>query len=328
MPVSLLEQAPRLRVSYSSLNVYESCKRKFEFNKLYPKRVREQQDWYAANVGKALHAGYQDYLIHRNKDKAVFVFMMAFPFAMEYNQNNDYRGFDASLCTLEAMIDSSKLDEWELAYIRRPNTPEEIKAGLSGGVIVPAIEVPFEIRVAGVMLPDGRGFSFTGFIDAILRHKFTGIYRTMDIKTTREHVEDATPKFRFDTQQVPYGIVVDHVANGEVDSFEVLYFNCFIDLVEPDCKVYKFTKTREDIHEWAMNKLLQFRDIARFSAADYFPRTENGCLFYKKPCHYLDVCQTRSKLDIAKWFLMGEEAADVDADWNPWVIADLDLGGA
>ena len=57
-----------LRVSYSSLNTFASCNRKFEFDKLYPRRERVLEDFYAADVGKALHAGYQDFLIKGDKE--------------------------------------------------------------------------------------------------------------------------------------------------------------------------------------------------------------------------------------------------------------------
>ena len=316
-----------LRVSYSSLNTYDSCKRKFEFDKLYPKRDRSGEDWYAAEVGKALHAGYQAFLIHGNRERSIWEFMLAFPFELEFSQENDYRSFEASLATLELMFDESKMQEYKLAQIRRPNTPEEIELGLTEGVVVPAIEVPFAIRFNGLVLPDGRGIEFIGFIDAILIHYMTGLFRTLDIKTTRMHVDDATAKFQFDTQQVPYGLVVEHVTNESVDSFEVLYLDSYIDIVEPDAKFYPFMKTREDIDEWVMNKIMQFQDIIRFLKMDYFPRREGGCMFYNKPCRHLEPCISRDREALTHWFLMGEEpGTDRDSKFMPWIVAEIDVG--
>lgn len=301
-----------LRVSYSSLNTFSSCARKFEFDKLYPKRPRDG-DWYAADVGSAMHAGFQHYLTHKDQDEAVWAFMQAFPFELEFLQDNDYRSFEASLATLEAMFDEAKLDDYELAKIRRPD-----------GEVVPAIEVPFEIRFKGITLPDGRGLSFIGFIDAIMQNQMTGLFRTLDIKTSRMSLRDATGKYKYDTQQIPYGIVVDHVAQGEVEQFEVLYLDCYIDLIQPRVSLYPFMKTRRDIEEWGMNKLIQFEQLRRFMAIDYFPRTDSGCLFYNSPCRYLDPCMSRDRESITEWFLMGEEPRE-EEPFEPWIIADIEV---
>lgn len=322
---------PVLRLSYSSLNVFSSCARKFEFDKFYPKRPRVWEDNYAADVGTAIHAGYQHWLANHDRDEATWAFMQAFPVSDEWNQENDYRSLEAALSTLEDMFDSVKMLEYELARIRRPNTADEVAAGLSGGVVVPAVEVPFEIRFPGIRIPpcaqypEGAGISIIGYIDAIMQNLGTGMYRTLDIKTSRMKLLDATGKFKFDAQQVPYGIVVDHIAQDTVDSFEVLYLDCYIDLLEPSVQLYPFIKTRQDLQDWATNKLLQFRQIQTFAATDYFPRTDGGCLFYNKPCRYLEPCQSRSRPDLVQWFLEGDEPASQE-EFFPWIVAELDLG--
>jgi hypothetical protein len=320
-----------LRVSYSSLNVFSSCPRKFEFDKFYPKRPRVWEDNYAADVGTALHAGYQHYLAHQDRDAATLEFMMAFPCADEWNQPNDYRSMEAALSTLDEMFDSAKMTDYELARIRRPNTPAEIAAGLTDGVVVAATEVPFEIKFTGVMIPpcpmfpDGAGISVIGYIDAVLRNLMNGLYRTCDIKTSRMKLNDATGKFKFDGQQVPYGIVVDHIAQGAVEAFEVLYLDCYVDLLEPTVTLYPFMKNRNDLQDWATNKLIQFQQIARFAGQQYFPRTDGGCLFYNKPCRYLEPCASRNRDDLLEWFMMGDEPAPSEP-FFPWITAELDLG--
>lgn len=307
------------RVSYSSLNTFSTCPRKFEFNKLYPRRT-EWEDGYAAGVGKALHAGYQDYLIHKDRDQAVWTFMLEFPYELESIQSNDYRSFEASLSCLEEMFESIKMEEYELAKIKKPD-----------GEIAPAIEVPFEIRFKGLAippcpaLPEGATLSVTGYIDAIMQHYTTGLFRTLDIKTNRLNLMDATPKYKFDTQQVPYGIVVDHVAQGSVEEFEVLYLDCYVDLLEPKVSFYPFKKTRTDIEEWCATKLMQFQQIAKYAAMDFFPRTDSGCLFYNKPCSYMEPCMSRDREALTEWFLLGDEPVK-EREFTPWIVADVDVG--
>ena len=320
-----------LRLSYSSLNVFASCPRKFEFDKFYPKKPRVGDDNYAADVGTAIHRGYQHYLATNERDESVWIFMQAFPVADEWNQPNDYRSFEAALATLEEMFDSVRMLEYELARIRRPNTVAELAAGLEGGVVVPAVEVPFEIRFPGLEIPpcaafpDGAGIAVIGYMDAVMQNMSTSMYRTLDIKTSRMKLLDATAKFKFDAQQVPYGIIVDHIAQGQVESFEVLYLDCFVDLLEPSVQLYPFIKTRGDLQDWATNKLIQFRQIAGFAGSDYFPRTDGGCLFYNKPCRYLEPCVSRDRESLVAWFLEGETPAEQEP-FFPWVVAEIDLG--
>ena len=272
-----------LRVSYSSLNTYASCPRKFEFSKLYP-RPSHREEYFAASVGTALHAGYQDYLINSDVESATWAFMRKYPFDLELMEDNLNRSFESCLATLDEMLASVQMADYEIAQIRKPD-----------GSVGAAIEVPFELRFDNFRLPDGRGIAFIGYIDAILRNRITSIYRTMDIKTTRMKLNDATPKFQFDSQQVPYGIIVDHVAEGEVDEFEVLYLDCWIDLLEPTAELYPFKKRKQDVQEWITNKMIQFESITRFMESDYFPRTDGGCLFYNRPCQYMEPCQSRDR---------------------------------
>ena len=310
----MTEVTDYLRVSYSSLNLADTCLRKFEFNKLYPRRARDP-DQFAADVGTALHHGYQDYLIHQDLDRATWMMMRDYPYLGEFEQRFDDRSLEACISTLEEMTYEANMTEWELVNIRKPT-----------GEIVPAIEIPFELRLKGIVLPDGRGVAFTGFMDAALRHLGTGQIRTMDIKTHRRTLEDATPKYKFDGQQVPYGIVLEHITGNPVTEFEVLYLDCFVDLVKPRVQLYPFRKDSEDLQEWLINTVLRVQRIQRAMEMDYFPRTDGGCLNWNRPCYFLEVCQSRDRDAITEWLMMGEEAA-ADTREEPWIIAEIDVFG-
>lgn len=308
----MTEPTDWLRVSYSSMNVFSSCNRKFELQKLYPQRNRDR-DMFAADVGTALHKGYQDYLIHKDRDSAIWQMMLAYPFESEAQQENEYRSAEACLATLEEMIAAESMLEYELAMIKHPD-----------GSIIPAIEVPFEIRFKGITLPDGRGIAFVGYMDAIMRNLVNGRYRTTDIKTHRRGVKDATGKYKFDDQQTPYGIIVEHIQGHPVEEFEVLYLDSYVDVLEPKVTLYPFARSADDVQEWLLNKVLQFQTIQRFMQMDYFPRTSGGCLFYNRPCYYLEPCESRNRAMIEGWLLMGEEPAPTRYE-VPWVVADIDV---
>jgi hypothetical protein len=270
---------------------------------------------FAADVGKCLHSGYQDYLVKQDEDSAIWEMMKEYPYALEYSQARPDRSFESALSTLLEMIDSTTIYDYEIAMIKNHL-----------GVTVPAIEVPFEIRFKGIILPDGRGIAFTGFIDAIMRNLVNGIFQTMDIKTHRRTISDATAKYKFDGQQIPYGLVVDSVAGQQQDEFAVLYLDCFVDLVEPRVQKYAFTKYRQDLEEWLLGTVLKLQAIQRSMEMDHFPRTQGGCLFYNKPCYFLDICETRSQPDIIEWLLLGDEPAP-ESVTQPWIIKEIDVFG-
>lgn len=316
-----LDLAPSdFRVSYSSLNTASSCLRKFEFNKLYPRKSRDSEEQFAADVGTALHMAVQHWMIHGDENAALWQLMLHFPYLWEYNQLRDDRNLEASIATLDEILDSVDMTEWKLVEIRLGPTEEYPE-----GEVVPAIEVPFEIRLKGLNLSDGRPIVYTGWIDAIMRHKGTGLIRTLDIKTHRSTLRDSTAKYKFDSQQIPYGIIVEHLQGLEVEEFEVLYLDCFIDLVDPRVTLYPFLKLHEDLQEWMMDTVLDIRQIQTAHQMDYFSRARGGCMAWNKPCYFLDVCETRDKEAITTWLLEGEDEAPAQS-WEPWVRVELDMG--
>lgn len=303
-----------LQISYSSGGTADSCMRKFEFRKIYPRR-KQAQDSLPAAVGQSLHAGYQTYLATQSEDKAYWALLETYPYELEYTAYDDKRSLEAAVSTLDKMLAYGNMDEWELLQIQKPD-----------GVIVPATEVPFELILKGIELPDGRGVSVIGFMDAAMRSLVTGAKRTLDIKTHRSTLQNADPKYRFDNQQTPYGVVIQHVTQEPCDEFEVLYLDCFVDLQQPRVKLYEYRRDSTDVQEWLANTVLRAQRIQRAMQMDYFPRTDNGCLSFNQACPYLEICQTRDKEAILEYMLMGEEPAAPEV-FEPWIQAEIDVFG-
>lgn len=304
-----------LQISYSSSGTFDSCARKFEFRKIYPRPARTRTSL-AAEVGKCLHEGFQTYLATQSEDDAYWALLNAYPYDLEAAEWDDKRSLESCVSTLESMIAYGNMDEWELLQIIKPN-----------GEKVPAIEVPFELVLKGITLPDGRGISIIGYIDAAMRNLVTGLHRTMDIKTNRSNLKDASAKYQFDNQQTPYGIAISHVTGVPIDEFEVLYLDCFVDLVEPRTTLYSYHRDSTDIEEWLVNTVLRAERIKRALEMDYFPRTDNGCLSFNRPCEFLELCQTRDREAITEMLLLGQEPDSGD-EFEPWIQAEIDVFGS
>lgn len=295
----------RLQLSYSGLNSLHGCARKWELNKLYQHPARKFES-IAISAGHVLHAAGQDYMIYGDVDRALWLLATQYPHRFVWESEDD-RSWEACMSTLIAMTEHEALRNLKLAEIKCPD-----------GVIRQAIEVPFELVFDGVVLPDGRGVSFIGYIDAIMQSKLTGIYRTLDIKTHRAYMRDRTAAYKFDSQQLPYGLALEHLLGHEIEAFEVLYLDCFVDLLDPRVVEYKFTKTPTDVDEWLMNKVLQLRTLIQYMKMGIFPRTDGGCIAYNKPCKYLDVCATRDRDTLQQFLLMNEEPAP-PREFTPWI---------
>src|SRR3990167_6299414 len=125
------------------------------------------------NVFSSFNRKFELQKLYPQRDRGEDMFE-AYPYELEQRESNDYRSCEAGLSTLIEMLESVQMADYELAMIKNPE-----------GLIVPAIEVPFEIRFKGITLPDGRGIAFTGFMDAVMRNLITGSFRTTDIKTHR-----------------------------------------------------------------------------------------------------------------------------------------------
>src|SRR3546814_19249569 len=126
--------------------------------------------------------------------------------------------WSSDVCSSDlSMMAYGNMEEWELLKIKKPD-----------GEVVPAIEVPFELVLKGITLPDGRGISIIGYIDAAMRSLVTVLHRTLDIKTNRSFLRNASPKYQFDHQQTPSCIALSHVNGIPIDEFEFLYLHCFV----------------------------------------------------------------------------------------------------
>jgi hypothetical protein len=305
----------RLVLSHSARSTARRCMRIFEFSKMYgdPKMKEEQ---FAAEVGKALHVGFQDYLVHKNENHAIMAFVGAYPYELEYNKyENATRSLEASFATLEALINSEIPDRYELIHI---------KTQLKDNPILPAVEVPFAFEITGAPLP--IPIYFVGFTDAILFDKVEKKYLVSDIKTHRLSPDDLSVKFEFDEQTVPYGIVLEHILGHKIEEFEVSYLSTYIDLLNPKVQMYKFTKTQDHVHDWYRGLCEDILRISQYYKAQFWPRATSGdvCFSFNRPCWYAGECSNRDPEITSKLLNTTIRDGLFHDNTLPWVSAKLD----
>jgi len=306
-----------LQLSHSSRSI--SCDRKFEFRKLYPRG----HSWESlpGEVGHCLHEAYQVYAITGDIEAALIALMLRYPIHLNDDPANG-RSLEACYATFMAMRDNIKLQEYQIATIN-----------CIDGVERPAVEVPFKINITDTYLDQDNKqipISYIGFIDIILFHILTNEYMTMDIKSTRdwaanEDHNSLLPKFTFDEQVLPYGLVLEHMLGRIIKGYKVNYLSCFIDIQKPNIVNYPFDKTQLDIQDFLIGLKL---DISRYQQswkAKWFRRTKGSCLDrYGKQCEYFKHCHIRNKKTILN-MVFNKDMKLVERVHEPWIEFNLDL---
>lgn len=298
-----------LNVSFSSTGTLRSCPKKFYLNKFFDHPERRFES-IAMSAGHVIHAGYQDYLVHGDVDQGLWVMGQAYPHIDCWDSTDD-RSWEACMATYVAMVEATLYNDWEVALIQH------------NGEAKPAIEVPFEIILEGVKLPDGRGVSYIGYIDAVMLWEKT-IFRSLDIKTTRAKQSTRLPEFQYSKQQVPYGLVIEHISGQRVTDFQVDYLDAFLDLLEPKVQMYSFDKTRNDIDDWMISTAADIKSLIYYMEQGRFPQSGHGCLSFFRPCKYFDICYAEKPKELQGLLLLDAEPAAPKA-FDPWITISIDF---
>lgn len=304
--------------SHSSRMGAKKCWKKGHFTKLYNHRRRDAS--IAAEAGKAIHAAFQEWMVSKDMDKAIVRLMLEYPVELEHTDQHGNHTLESAYATLNALMHQYKFSEWELAYIR-----------CGDGVERPAIELPFRIRLSGVTVElNGKHIpvEYIGYIDLVLRHRVTGEFKVVDIKTTRRMMKDPTAQYMYDEQCVPYAIVIEHALGHKITTFAVEYLMAFVDLTEPKVQSLPFQKSQQDIMAWGMSLMCDVQQLQQFMRWKWFPRNASACVNFNRVCQYFELCAVDDPDIIQKMLLVDENAEVQKDDFEPWIDVELDFQGA
>lgn len=269
-----------LVISHSSRGTLRTCERKFEITKFYQDIPSDES--MEGEVGKAIHAGYQKYLMTEDLDEALLEMMFAYPIK-ENSDAGEGRSLEACVATLERMVQNIRLLEYKIANIQCLD--ESVR---------PAIEVEFEIWLEGPIF-NGRPIVYVGFIDAILFNVLSGEFMVVDIKSHRRNNFNPAAEFTFHGQCLPYGVVLQRATDQDIHRFQVMYIGAYIDILEPIIQPCVFQKTETNVQEWFTGLYFDVKAMVEMGAVDHWPRREHGCQLYGKPCYFLSLCQEKDK---------------------------------
>lgn len=305
--------------SHSIDNTFESCARKFEFLNVFDRRP-PRDSGYAAEIGTALHEGWQAYLVGlaegKGKDEsevdAFLALMLHFPWSLEPQQKQSTRSFENTASMLKEMIRRPEWDHWELIKIDGKW----------------AVEVPFTIfhTSIGVFRIQATGelcqLATQGKIDAILRHKITGRIACWDAKTTVMDENLIRSEYTWSGQQVGYGQVLQALLGESLLEFDVYYLVCRFAANDPaHVQVVPFDKAEENIDDYWFDKIDRLKRMRYYAETGRFPRRNGGCNSYQHECSCFTICPSRDTELIIAWFQ--SIGAVEQKGYEAWVTLEL-----
>lgn len=269
MPENLIP--PKLlNTSYSSLQTLHRCPRKFFLERLKPNRDRENNATLA--FGHAVGEGIQSVLSGDGWNRTLIRMFLAWDVDIfDDLEDKDGKTFWFAVNAVEKFIQirDTVLGEYEIARWTNPSSGEE----------EPAVELGFRITT-----PDG--FKYRGFVDVVLRHKATGEFLVLELKTTKSRTPNEAT-YKNSGQALGYSIVLDSVAPG-YSKYHVLYL--VYSSVAREYTPMPFTKNYLQRAEWIHSFMLDVEIIKLYHQNQLWPKNGDSCFAFFRPCEFYQSC--------------------------------------
>jgi len=260
---------PRIRqLSYSSMLTLHSCPRKFQLHRLRTthKAAESEKSTTTFAFGHVVGNGLAELLEGISLDQVIWNAFLGWHTDLMAEDEKLKKSFFSSVIALQRfaqMRDEGFLDEYELVYHDGR----------------PACELSFSVS-----FPDG--FRLRGFVDAVLRNKYSGAVIVLECKTTGSAtVNPAT--YKNSAQAIGYSIVLD-VLFPDLSSYEVLYLIYLTKSQE--YQTLPFTKSYMQRALWIRELLLDIETIKMYEEAEIYPQRGESCFSFFRECEYMQTC--------------------------------------
>lgn len=268
-------------VSYSSLNVFHSCARKLELDKLGEEKAKVSSPDFA--FGSAVGAGIQSLLRGESLAKAWMQTFISWDCDIQKQDEKAKKSLAWALHAVKVFEAYSNviLQEWEIYEYAVEGTDS------SGDVTINTKQAT-ELSARVELL---HGFVYRLYIDVVLRHKKTGQLLVLEIKTTKfSKIDEA--QYKNSNQGLSYGVVLDKIAPGNA-SYLVWYY--VYSSTAEDWEFFDFAKDRVAKADWIRTVLYDTGNIKQCLDADFFPRQGESCFSFFRQCEYFGSCHMSNK---------------------------------
>ena len=255
-----------IRLSHSSLETLHECERKWQLEKLLvDPSVREENEHTV--FGRAYGAGVATYMVTQDQDQALYQAWLTYWPELESDKKSQV------LCMSALMSAFSYLDtllmEYEVAVFNSK----------------PAVELSFRLDISDE-------YYFVGYIDFVLRHRFTGIYSVWDAKHTGLNLYDLAPMYQNSGQVLGYSMALDKIAGEQLSSYGIGFVVAQLDAAKLRSKthIFNWNKALLDRLKWFMSLGLDVQRLKWMAEMGHYPMRGGSCLNFRKPCRYFGTC--------------------------------------
>lgn len=275
------DPSARVRLSHSTFELLHGCERKFQKTKLL-RNDRARDESPATVFGKSIGSAWQHYFLLRSLgnpvkdalDSSIYIAWVNYDPVLE----DDKRFLERAVMVMQRSVDflERMLIDWEIAFFNGK----------------PASELGFNLDI------DPK-YYLVGYIDLVVKHRRSGRYAIVDIKTTSMRGEDLTPAYKFSDQCLGYSIVLDKIAGAGLAEYDVTYWVCQLpgtkgELYLPNNREYTFPKTLKDRFDWFLKIYLDVNYIKGLENLDAYPKRGSNCQAWNKICMFFNECQFTS----------------------------------
>jgi hypothetical protein len=274
---------PNLKqLSHSSSVLLHGCPRRYELSKLSDRGESVNEQDYHLDFGSVVGTATQDFLVTDSVNHAKLTALRHWKTSIDDDAGlRDKKTFWHSLAAIDkfAGLRKTSLSRYKLAYINEK----------------PAIELGFTIDC-------GNGFTYRGFLDALLIDTTRNELVVYEGKTTKfRNVHEAV--YKHSGQSLGYSLIIDTIAtllDNEVgSSYKVLYSVYKSSAME--WEVFPFIKNHTERALWIKNILIDKKRVVEYAEDDYFPMHGENCYNFFRPCPFFGTCTLSNK------FVVGAE---------------------
>ena len=187
-----------IRLSHSTLQTLHTCDRKFQLDKLLVTEIERDETEHTA-FGKAFGAGIATYLVTQDAKRALFEAWLAYVPEIETDKKSIARCI-AALEVAFPRLDTILMDYEVVTFENKP-----------------AVELSFRLNIT-------KKYYFVGYIDAVLKNRYTGQHVVFECKSTGLQLLDLSPLYQNSGQALGYSIALDRIVGKKLANYGVLYF--------------------------------------------------------------------------------------------------------
>lgn len=264
---------PRLKLlSHSSRTTLHKCPRKYQLYRLssdITKLEDETKDMEQALTfayGHAVGDGIASVLEGKSEAEILLDMFLIWPVDLLDENTRQKKSFWLAVFAVQRLLalrEEGFLEDYELVYYEGK----------------PAIELGFQI-----LLPDG--YTYRGFVDAVLQHRQTKDVMTLEAKTSSGNANPSM--YKNSGQALGYSVVLD-ILFPELSSYTVLYL--VYETKNYEYKELPFTKSLLQRALWLQELLIDTHLIDIYSSyGTSYPMHGEACFDFFRDCEYMSLC--------------------------------------